>query len=427
MTDRRELMLTMEPLSALLKRKRADNPKLHDEAAIQASIGRAGYVTPTILNELDESLLGGHGRVDSLEGLRRSGAPPPPGVQLAADGDWLVPTVRGVALAPEDAAAFLIADNRTTELGGWDDARLAQMLLDLSETANGLGGVGFDAQDLDRIVSTLLAKVDRQAIDPDDLADREEGDVRVRPGDVFEVGQHRMACGDARSLELLKHLLEGRYGRCLLTDPPYGVAYKGKSGARLEIAIDHQAGLAELLASTFTNVDQVLAPGAPAYVFHPAGPLSLVFGQAIQDIGWTYRQSLVWNKGVGVLGRSDYHYAHEPILYASKPAGRGNGRTRWYGGRDQTSVLEYPRPRAGAEHPTMKPVGLIEALLRNSTQRGDIVLDPFLGSGSTLIAAERLGRRCVGVEIDPRYAQVAIRRWERFTGQTAHLQERNQS
>ncbi|MCC6266807.1 MAG: DNA modification methylase [Dehalococcoidia bacterium] len=425
MTDPRKLKLTMEPLSALLERKRADNPKLHDEDTIVASMGRAGYVTPVIINDHDDQLLAGHGRVEALAGLRRAGATPPPGITATPDGEWLVPTIRGVDLDADDAKAFLIADNRTTESGGWDDAKLAQMLVELSESAFGLTGVGFDGEDLDRIVSSLLANVDRDRRDPDDIPEVPDGDMEVRSGDVFRCGVHVVACADARRPDLCDLVGEGRRADCLLTDPPYGVLYKGKSGARLQIANDCEQGLDDLLLASFTNVDAVLAPGSPVYVFHPAGPLSLVFAASVQAAGWTFRQSLVWTKGVGVLGRSDYHYAHEPILYASKPAGPGKGRTRWYGGRDQTSVLEFPRPRRSTEHPTMKPVGLIEALLKNSTRRGDLVLDPFLGSGSTLIAAERLGRRCVGVELDPRYAQVAVRRWEAFTGQNAHLMERN--
>lgn len=215
-----------------------------------------------------------------------------------------MPTIRGVALTPEDAAAFLIADNRTTELGGWDEGKLAQMLVDLSETADGLGGVGFDAQDLDRIVSSLLAGVDRKASDPDELPTHEE-DVSVRPGDVFRCGVHFVVCDDARRDGVYDLLGADARARCILTDPPYGVAYKGKSGARLEIANDREEGLHNLLVAAFRNTDALLAPGSPVYLFHPAGPLSLVFGQAIHDVGWTNRQSLVWNKGAGVLGRSD--------------------------------------------------------------------------------------------------------------------------
>jgi len=199
------------------------------------------------------------------------------------------------------------------------------------------------------------------------------------------------------------------------------VKYRGKSGARLTISGDEEAGLKALLTEVFSSIDPILASGAAAYIFHPAGPLSLTFGQAVVETGWSYRQSLVWHKGTAVLGRSDYQYAHEPILYARKPVVRGQGRAPWHGGRDQSSVLEFPRPRSSSEHPTMKPVALLEALLKHSTERGDVVIDPFLGSGSTLIAAERLGRRCVGVEIEPRYAQVAIRRWERLTGLRADL------
>lgn len=185
-------------------------------------------------------------------------------------------------------------------------------------------------------------------------------------------------------------------------------------------------GLTDLLNGAFGVADEVLEPGAAIYVFHPAGPLSVTFGAQFVSVGWSLRQTLVWLKDSIVLGRSDYHYRHEPILFGYKPGKgrRGRGAAGWYGGNDASSVLEFPRPKASQDHPTMKPVTLLEALLRNSTQRGDVVFDPFLGSGSTLIASERLGRRCIGIDVDPIYVQVAIERWQKFSGRTAVLEAR---
>jgi len=167
-----------------------------------------------------------------------------------------------------------------------------------------------------------------------------------------------------------------------------------------------------------------LAPSARFYIAAPAGPRHLAFHEAISAAGWRLHQELVWSKGSIVLGHSDYHYAHEPILYGFVPGagrpGRGHHEgTRWYGDNAQSSVLEYPKPTANREHPTQKPVGLVEQCLANSTAPGDLVYEPFAGSGSTFIAAETLGRRCSGMEIEPRYAQVIIERWQAFTGQTA--------
>jgi len=167
-----------------------------------------------------------------------------------------------------------------------------------------------------------------------------------------------------------------------------------------------------------------LAPSAPFYVSAPAGPRSAAFRAAIAAVGWRLHQELVWVKGTIVLGHSDYQYGHEPILYGYTPGSGRPGRGRhpgshWYGDNGESSVLEYPKPAANRDHPTAKPVALVAHCLRNSTRPGDLVYEPFAGSGSTLIAAEQLGRRCLAIEIDPRYAQVTLERWQAFTGREA--------
>jgi len=219
MTDPRDLRLTFVPLDELSTRERADNPKLHDEAAILASLDRAGYVTPVVMNDLDDRLLAGHGRIEALRALKTAGALPPAGVRVGAAGEWLVPTIRGVSLGPEDASAFLVADNRTVELGGWDENRLTQILLDLDQ-GGGLAGVGYDREDLDRLVCGLLANIDRQALDPDEMPDGPEEEITVRFGDRYALGVHTLACGDSRSADLWAQLLGGRKAWLLLTDPP---------------------------------------------------------------------------------------------------------------------------------------------------------------------------------------------------------------
>jgi DNA modification methylase len=165
----------------------------------------------------------------------------------------------------------------------------------------------------------------------------------------------------------------------------------------------------------------VLADGAAIYVAHPAGALSVVFAQRFLAQGWRLHQTLVWVKDSLVPGHSDYQYRHEPVLFGYKAAQgrRGRGSSGWYGGNDCSSVFEVPRPKASPDHPTSKPVALVEAMVKNSSRSGEVVLDPFLGSGSTLIACERLGRHCYGIELDPRYVDVAVKRWETFTGRKA--------
>jgi DNA modification methylase len=176
-----------------------------------------------------------------------------------------------------------------------------------------------------------------------------------------------------------------------------------------------------LLGAAFGCVDAALVEGAALYVAHPAGPGGLVFGSCFEAQGWRLRQTLVWVKDAFVLGRSDYHYRHEPILYGFKPGeGRlGRGGRGWYGGNGEQSVLEIPRPRASREHPTMKPPELVAVGVRNSSRRGEVVLDPFAGSGSTLVACEALGREARLIELEPGYCDVIVARFERLTGQSA--------
>ncbi len=205
----------------------------------------------------------------------------------------------------------------------------------------------------------------------------------------------------------------------LLTDFPWGVDYTGKTVEALRIANDAPERLPVFLAEAFAALTEVLEPGTPFYLFTPSGPAGTEFRLALRAVGLEHRQTLIWCKNAIVLGHGDYHYRHEEILYGFTPGagrrGRGSRGSRWFGGNDQGSLLFFDRPAASRAHPTAKPVALLEALLRNSSRRGDLVLDPFAGSGATLIACERLGRRCASVELDPRYADVIRRRYEEFT------------
>ncbi len=245
--------------------------------------------------------------------------------------------------------------------------------------------------------------------------------LRMAPGELWALGGHRLLCGDATRAGDLTRLMEGEPGDVLWTDPPYGVGYVGKTADALTIANDAEGDLPGLLQAAFGAADSVLRPGAALYVCHPAGPGSVVFSQAFLQAGWRLHQTLVWTKDRAVLGHGDYHYRHEPILYGYKPGRgrRGRGHGGWYGGNDQDSVFEIDRPAASREHPTAKPVELVARCLENSSRTGGVVLDPFAGSGSTLVAAERLGRRARAVEIDPVYCDVILRRWEAVSGREA--------
>jgi len=228
------------------------------------------------------------------------------------------------------------------------------------------------------------------------------------PGDRWHLGDHRVLCADATETRVA----EPESVDVMWTDPPFGVSYTGGTRKALTMQGDDASGIAELLQKAFARADTQLKPGARIYVAHPVGPLSISFGQEFMRAGWHLHQTLIWVKDSIVLGRSDYHYRHEPVLYGYKPGQRrtGRGARGWYGDNRQASVFEIPRPKASLAHPTIKPVRLVEAHLVNSSQPGDLVLDPFLGSGTTLIACEKLGRRCCGADIDPRYVDVAVRR-----------------
>jgi DNA modification methylase len=197
--------------------------------------------------------------------------------------------------------------------------------------------------------------------------------------------------------------------------PPYGVNYVGKTRDALTIENDGADGLQDLLTAAFTLAGDALEPGSPFYIAHPAGPLCLVFGAAVLSVGWKIHQTLMWLKDSMVLGHADYHYKHEPIFYGWTPgvgrSGRGNhDGSRWYGDNSQTSVFDIARPKRSEDHPTMKPPELVEACIRNSSPRDGIVLDLFLGSGTTMVAAHNLGRVCYGMEIDEGYAAVILER-----------------
>jgi DNA modification methylase len=255
--------------------------------------------------------------------------------------------------------------------------------------------------------------------DPDDIPTPPE--PRARPGDLFGLGEHRLLCGDATSHADMQRLMGGAKADLLVIDPPFGVSYTGRTRSGLRIKGDHAAGLDELLARSFARAGEALRGGAPLYVFHPAGELAVRFAQAFLRQGWDLRQTLIWKKDRPVLGHSDYAYQHEAILYGytPAPARRGRGAGGFYGGDSQSSVLEVPRPAASPEHPTAKPVELIRRLVSNSSRRGQIVLDSFGGSGSTLIACEELSRHAFVMELDPAYCDVIIARFEALTGTRA--------
>lgn len=378
-----------------------NNARSHDKGVpeLAASLNAFGLLKPLVV--WHDVVIAGNGMLEAARSL-----------------GW---TQIEVHRTPEDwtyekAQSFALADNRTAELSEWKIPTLTEIRFDLDSKGWVTDLFGFEP---------LAKLVNFGATNPDDVPDLPEV-PKAKLGDLFALGDHRVMCGDATDAKLVAKLMGGGLSDCLWTDPPYGVNYVGKTKDALIIKGDHDAGLLALLTGAFSVADSFLVPGSPFYCAHPAGARSIVFGDALISVGWKIHETLVWVKNAMVLGHADYHYKHEPIYYGWTPGeGRsGRGRhvgTKWYGDHSQTSVLEYDKPSRSESHPTMKPVGLVAQCVANSTALGGIVLDPFGGSGSTLIACEQTGRQCRMMELDPRYVDVIVNRWQDFTGQRAKL------
>lgn len=364
------------------------------QRAVGGALAEVGWVAEVLVNRTTGHLVDGHLRVE-LALARGESTVPVTFVELGEDEERLVLA----ALDPLAAMATAEREQLAALLAGLEPADEAlQALIDDLAREHGL----------DAFPTGLL--------DPDvDLPT----EPYVQRGDLYELGEHRLLCGDSTDPGDVAGLSNETLADCLWTDPPYGVAYEGKTEQHLRIRNDDPETSDDVIAGAFRLAP--LAPSSPFYVSAPAGPRSAAFRAAIASVGWRLHQELVWVKGTIVLGHSDYQYGHEPILYGYTPGSGRPGRGRhpgshWYGDNGESSVLEYPKPAANRDHPTAKPVGLVAQCLRNSTRPGDLVFEPFAGSGTTLIAAEQLGRRCHAMEIDARYAQVTIERWQAFTG-----------
>jgi DNA modification methylase len=394
------------------------NPKRHADTTVQNSIGRFGMASPPVLDERTNRLVAGHGRLAALTAMRDAGQQPPEGIRTDDTGQWLIPVYRGWSSRSDaEADAYLVADNRHTELGGWDHAELADLLEGIGEIDPELVELtGWDTADLDDLLGGD-EELEPPLTDPDDMP----GPIPPvsEPGDVWNLGVHRLLCGDATDIAAVEAMLGGHRGDCMWTDPPYGVGYVGKTKDALTISNDSAGGLPDLLSGAFAVATVVLKPGAPVYVAHPPGALQCDFINAFDRAGWLWRQSLIWVKDPFVLGHGDYHYRHEPISYGFTAGGDGRlgrGGESWHGDNAQDSVFEVPKPIRNGDHPTMKPVKLISAMLANSCPPGGLVYEPFGGSGSTLIAAHQLGMSSALVELDPRYVDVICRRFQEHTG-----------
>ena len=380
------------------------------------SIGKDGWIGGLTV-AADGETFDGSARLETLADLMPDAEP----IVVHTDGQRPVVVVRDDIPSADDPRAkrLGIAANRVQQVDYAPDAAvLAQLAseIDLTqfwskeELADILGAAGNDAEDPG-------ADVDRAA----ELQEKWSTSV----GQLWQVGRHQLLVGDCTVRANVERLMGGERAACMWTDPPYGVDYVGKTKDALTIENDGAADLPGLLTAAFMTATEILEPGAPFYVAHPAGARHLVFWTVIDAIGWQIHQELIWVKDSMVLGHSDYHYKHEPILYGFTPGPGRSGRgkhegTRWRGDHAQVSVFDIPRPKRNEEHPTMKPPELVEAMLKNSTRQGDMVYDGFTGSGTTLVACERLGRIGRGIELSPGYAAVSIQRLSEM-GLTAEL------
>lgn len=384
--------IEMRPVGSI--KPYANNPRVNDDSvdAVAASIRAWGFRQPVVVDERDVIIVG-HTRYKAALKLGLTEVP--------------VHVARG--LTPEQARAYRIADNQTATLSRWDDDKLPLELMALQSADYDLSVLGFPDDELQR----LMAPPGNDGLaDPDEVPEP-PADPVARPGDLWRLGRHRLLCGDATKPDDVARLVGGTPVDLLLTDPPYNVAYEGKTAAALTIAnddMDPEAYRAFLTAALAASARH-LKPGGAFYVWH-ADTAGLDVRLSCAGAGLRVRQCLVWVKSVLVMGRQDYHWKHEPVLYGWV---EGAAHT-WLSDRAQTTVLEFDKPARNADHPTTKPVDLFAYLIGNSCPKGGTVLDPFAGSGTALVAAEQTGRTACLMELDPRYVDVIVSRFEKFSG-----------
>lgn len=366
------------------------NPRKNDAAVdtVAKSIEKYGFKNPLIA---DSNLVVycGNTRLKAARKLKLSTVP----VIIADD------------LTPEQIREYALIDNKSGEIAEWDNDLLWQELDELDLSDFDLDWGINDHEEPQSVVEDTPPEVD-EAYEP-----------ICQLGDIWQLGEHRLICGDSADRNIVKKLLGNDFGKVdlVLTDPPYNVAYKGKTKDELEIENDSmsQEDFEKFLSASFKIINEILKRGGVFYIWH-SFRAQREFENALNSANLEVRQQLIWVKNSMVLGRQDYQWRHESCFYGWK-----EGSHDWEADRKQTTVLEFNRPTVNKEHPTMKPIALLAYQIQNSTKSGGIVFDGFGGSGSTLIACEQVKRKCYTCELDPKYADVIIKRWEKLTGQKA--------
>lgn len=372
-----------------------NNARTHSKEQInklRASIREFGFINPVIIDR-DYNVIAGHGRILASQ----------------EEGIDKVPCVFVDYLTDAQKKAYIIADNRMALDADWDEELLKIEIESLKDEDFDLSFTGFDESEL----LDLFGDDSKSKVEDDnfDLSSALEKASFVEKGDVWTVGKHRLMCGDATSKEDVQTLMGDTKGNLILTDPPYGVSFKSSSGLTIENDSMKNDEFYNFLLSAFKNTADHLEKGGSAYVFH-ADTEGLNFRKAFVDSGFHLAGCCIWVKNSLVLGRSDYQWQHEPVLYGFMQ----NGKHRWYSDRKQTTIWNFDKPKKNSNHPTSKPLDLLSYPIGNSTQENAVVIDTFGGSGSTLIACEKMNRICYTMELDEKYASVILRRYVEDTG-----------
>lgn len=384
----------------------ANNARKHSSEQIkliQSSLREFGFINPVIIDK-NYGIIAGHGRV----------------IAAKKEGIKSIPCVKVEHLTEAQKKAYILADNRLAELSEWDEVLLKIEIEELEGLDFNMDLLGFDINDF---IFGENPDVESNATE-DDYEEPLPNIPKSKYGDIYQLGQHRLMCGDSTNIDDVKKLMNGTLADLLITDPPYNVDYHGGTPEKLTIKNDsmEDAQFRAFLTDAFNCADDVMKPGAVFYIWH-ADSEGFNFRAACKEAGWEVRQCLIWKKSSLVLGRQDYQWQHEPCLYGWKD---GAGHL-WASDRKQTTILEFEKPKRNDIHPTMKPVKLFDYQIRNNTKEKDIVLDLFGGSGTAIISCEQNGRICNTMDLDPFYIDVIIDRWEKFTGKKAVLLYRENS
>lgn len=380
-------LIPVEKLVPYINNARTHSPE--QITKLRSSLREFGFVNPVIIDK-NFNVIAGHGRITAAkeEGIKE------------------VPCVFADYLTEAQKKAYILADNRMALDAGWDDELLRIELEELQGLDFDLALTGFDDKELSDLFDT-----DTEAKEDDFDVDAElEKPTLTHKGDVWILGRHRLVCGDSTKKETFDLLMQDEKANLVITDPPYNVNYEGTAG---KIQNDNMADdkFYNFLLDAFKNTEAVMADDASIYVFH-ADTEGLNFRRAFKDAGFYLSGTCIWKKQSLVLGRSPYQWQHEPILFGWKQG----GKHQWYTGRKETTIWEYDKPKKNSDHPTMKPIPLLAYPIQNSSMSNCIVLDPFGGSGSTLIACQQTDRICRTIELDEKFCDVIVKRYIEFVG-----------